>query len=118
MRKFLLLTCMCLTIPWFGVLAQNASVSGRVTSSDDGTPLPGVNVIVKGTVNGTVTDSDGKFTLPVSSTTGTLVFSFIGLTSQEIEINGRSTIDVIMSEDVTQLGEVVVTAQGNVRETK
>ena len=118
MRKFLLLTCMCLTIPWFGALAQTGSVSGRVTSSEDGTPLPGVNVIVKGTANGTVTDSDGKFTLPVQSTSGTLVFSFIGLTSQEIEMNGRSVIDVIMSEDVTQLGEVVVTAQGNVRETK
>jgi TonB-linked SusC/RagA family outer membrane protein len=109
---------MCLTIPWFGVLAQNGNVSGRVTSTDDGSPLPGVNVIVKGTANGTVTDSDGRYTLSVPSTTGTLVFSFIGLTSQEVEMNGRSTIDVIMAEDVTQLGEVVVTAQGNVRETK
>jgi len=83
-----------------------------VTSADDGSPLPGVNVILKGTTNGTGTDSEGNYTINVPSTGGTLVFSFIGLTSQEIEIGTKTKIDAQMASDVTQLNEVVVTAGG------
>ena len=118
MRKILLFSFLALTIAWGHAVAQDRTITGRVTSSDDGSALPGVNVIVKGTASGTVTDANGSFTLSVSESSTTLVFSFIGLVTQEIEINGRNIIDVQMAEDVTQLGEVVVTAQGNVRQTK
>ncbi|HYG01343.1 MAG TPA: SusC/RagA family TonB-linked outer membrane protein [Chryseosolibacter sp.] len=118
MRKFLLLICLILCVTLTTTQAQDRTVSGKVTSSRDGSPLPGVNIVVKGTTNGTVTDSDGKYTLSIPSSGGTLIFSFIGLLTQEVSVNERTLIDVQMEDDVTQLGEVVVTAQGNVRQTK
>lgn len=102
----------------FCVLAQDRVVSGKVSSKEDGTALPGVNVLVKGTTNGTVTDSDGRYSLTVSGTGGILVFSFIGFTSEEIEIGERTVIDVPMGQDIKQLSEVVVTAQGIERDQK
>jgi TonB-linked SusC/RagA family outer membrane protein len=118
MRKFLLLICLVLAVTSIRVMAQERTISGKVTSSEDGTPLPGVNVVLKGTTNGTVTDSDGAYTMSVPQAGGTLIFSFIGLTTQEVSIGERTVVDLKMQEDITQLGEVVVTAQGNVRETK
>jgi TonB-linked SusC/RagA family outer membrane protein len=90
---------------------QTRDVTGTVTD-ETGSPLPGVSVVVKGTSNGTVTDADGKFALPVPQTGATLTFSFIGLETQEIPVNDRTIIDVEMLSDVQQLSEVVVTAQG------
>ncbi|QSE96507.1 carboxypeptidase-like regulatory domain-containing protein [Fulvivirga lutea] len=92
-------------------------LSGRITSMEDGSGLPGVNVVVKGTRIGTVTDIDGYYTLyaPKGSE---LVFSFIGLATEEIEVGNRRFIDVQMSPDVQQLSEVVVTAVGVRRESK
>lgn len=112
MRR-ILLSCLVavLTFCTADVLAQR-TVTGRVTSSEDGSNLPGVNVVVKGTTTGTVTDADGAFTLAVPEGGETLVFTFIGLRSQEVPISGRSTIDVALEADVTQLSEVVVTALG------
>ena len=98
--------------------AQERLVSGKVTSTEDGLPLPGVNVILKGTTTGTATDADGKFSISVPSGGGALIFSFIGLESKEIEIGDRSVVDVSLSLDVTQLSEVVVTAIGLEREKK
>ncbi len=92
--------------------AQNRTISGRITSADDGSALPGVNVVVKGTANGTVTDVNGNYTITVSDGSTTLVFSFIGLHTQEISIDARSTVDVQMEQDVKQLQEVVVNALG------
>lgn len=92
--------------------AQDRIVSGKVTSAEDGSPLPGVNVVLKGTSTGTVTDVEGSYTISVPGTGGILVFSFIGLTTQEIEIGQQTVIDVSMAQDVQQLGEVVVTAIG------
>jgi TonB-linked SusC/RagA family outer membrane protein len=80
--------------------------------------MPGVNVVLKGTTNGTITDVDGNFKLSVPSEGGTLTFSFIGLATEEIEIGARSVIDLAMSADVKQLSEVVVTAQGISREKR
>jgi TonB-linked SusC/RagA family outer membrane protein len=91
--------------------AQDRTVSGRVTSTEDGSPLPGVNVILKGTSTGTATDADGKYTLSAPAG-GVIVFSFIGLESKEIAIGDRAVIDVSLALDVTQLSEVVVTALG------
>ena len=92
-------------------IAQERSVSGKVTSSEDGSTLPGVNVVIKGTTNGTVTDSNGKFSLSVSSNP-TLIISFIGFVTQEIAVGERATIDVQLAADITQLAEVVVTSLG------
>ncbi|GIL22895.1 MAG: hypothetical protein BroJett042_14080 [Bacteroidota bacterium] len=88
--------------PYHGTL-----VRGRVYSSEDGMPLPGVNVIVKGTIYGTVTDTNGEYYLTVPAG-GTLVFSFIGLKTEEINTNNRNEVDVELTADVTQLSEVVV----------
>ncbi len=110
MKKILLL--LLVTILSIPVLAQETNVSGSVTDEGDGAPLPGVNVVVKGTTNGTVTDSNGKYSLTVPSSSSTLVFSFIGLVTQEVEVGGRQVIDVPMKSDITQLNEVVVTALG------
>jgi TonB-linked SusC/RagA family outer membrane protein len=92
--------------------AQDRTVTGKVTSSEDGSLIPGVTVIVKGTTTGTVTDLDGNYKLTVPASGGFLQFSFIGLKSLEVEIGSRSVIDVEMTSDIQQLGEVVVTAVG------
>ena len=80
--------------------------------------MPGVNVIVKGTSAGTTSDADGKYSLSVGSDASTLVFSFIGYASQEVELGNRTTVDVTLAEDVQQLNEVVVTALGVERSTR
>ncbi|MBC6999755.1 TonB-dependent receptor [Cytophaga sp. FL35] len=92
--------------------SQSSSVSGNVTSADDGYGLPGVNVIEKGTTNGTVTDFDGNYSLNVEDSNAILVFSYIGFTTQEIPINGASLINATMTEDATALEEVVLVGYG------
>lgn len=87
-------------------------VSGRVTSLDDGMPLPGVNVVVKGTMVGTATDTEGRYSLSAPNPTDTLVFSFVGYQTLEVAIEGRSTIDVEMSADVAGLEELIVVGYG------
>ncbi len=117
MKKFLLL-CSAMLFMLLSVRAQERTVSGRVTSTEDGSPLPGVNVVIKGTTNGTVTDASGSYKLNVPQNGGALLFSFIGLQTQEIEIGDRTVVDISLALDVTQLTEVVVTAQGISREAK
>jgi TonB-linked SusC/RagA family outer membrane protein len=91
------------------------TVSGTVSSQENGELLPGVNILVKGTTTGTVTDMDGAYSITVQDENATLVFSFIGYAVQEIPINGRSTIDVVMVPDYAALGEVVVIGYGTQR---
>lgn len=98
--------------------AQDRTVSGRVTSADDGSPLPGVNVVLKGSTVGTATDANGRYTLSVPASGGTLVFSFIGLKTKELTIGEQAVMDIVLENDATQLGEVVVTAVGIERQTK
>ncbi|HZY82070.1 MAG TPA: carboxypeptidase-like regulatory domain-containing protein, partial [Cyclobacteriaceae bacterium] len=94
-------------------MAQDAVVSGRVTASDDGSPIPGVNVLVKGTNNGTVTDTDGNYRISVAPG-ATLVFSFVGYASQEQVVSGsQTTMNVALASDVTSLSEVVVVGYGS-----
>lgn len=116
MKKFLLLCFSVLIV--LSAWAQERTVKGRVTSTEDNSALPGVNVIVKGTTSGTVTDSDGNYSLTVPSNNASLVFSFIGLQTQEVPIGDRSTIDVSLALDVTQLSEVVVTGVGTATEKR
>ncbi|WP_223808717.1 SusC/RagA family TonB-linked outer membrane protein [Rufibacter hautae] len=92
-------------------------ITGRVTDQGN-QPLPGVSVIIKGTTNGTSTDTDGNYSLQAASGTGTLVFSFIGYVSNEQPIDGRSVINVVLTEDAKALGEVVVTALGIAKEQR
>jgi TonB-dependent SusC/RagA subfamily outer membrane receptor len=117
MRKFLLLGLTAVFMLASGELwAQDRVINGRVTDAGDGSGLPGVNVVLQNTTNGTVTDTDGAYSLTVPAEGGTLVFTFVGMATQEIEISGRSQIDVSMQVDVSQLTEVVVTALGIERE--
>ena len=108
---FLLLVCCGFAV------AQ--SITGKVTSAVDGSGLPGVSVVLKGTTVGTSTDAEGKFVLSGSEIpNGTLVFSFIGYATQEIAVQNRTVIDVSLAEDVTTLNEVVVTALNIEKEKK
>jgi TonB-linked SusC/RagA family outer membrane protein len=92
--------------------AQERTITGRVTSADDGSTLPGVNVIIKGTTSGTVTDSDGKYSIAVPTSGGSLIFSFIGLKTFEIAVGDRTVVDIQLGLDVTQLSEIVVVGYG------
>ncbi len=98
--------------------SQEKVISGKITAEDDGSALPGVNVIVKGTTIGTTSDISGDYKLSVPGDAKVLIFSFIGLATQEVEIGNRSVVDVRMATDVQQLGEVVVTALGIERDKK
>ena len=117
MKKFLLLSLATL-ISASLAFAQDRTISGKVTSAEDGSGIPGVNVVVKGTTNGAVTDLDGNYKFSVPTEGGILVFSFIGLETQEIDVGSRTVVDVSMASDVQQLSEVVVTAVGIEREKR
>lgn len=93
-------------------IAQERTITGTVTSADDGSPLPGVNVLLKGTRLGTVTNATGAYSIKVPDKGGKLVFSFIGFTTQEIAIGISNTINVAMKWDIDELKEVVVTGYG------
>src|SRR5699024_10891105 len=84
-----------LLLPFFGY--GQASISGTVSDSESGHTLPGVTVVVKGTTIGTVTDIEGTYTLSVPTDNNTLVFSSVGYTTQEIEINNRAVIDLVLT---------------------
>src|SRR5690349_7115303 len=90
----------------FNLSAQERSISGTVKDSG-GAGIPGVNVLVKGTSNGTTSDSDGKYTISVGDG-ATLVFSFIGFQTKEVAVGAQSSVDVTLDEDIQQLSEVVV----------
>jgi TonB-dependent starch-binding outer membrane protein SusC len=97
----------------FGTIAAFAQqrVTGKVTASDDGSPIPGVNILEKGTSNGTASDAAGNYSISVAEN-ATLVFTFVGYMTQEYAVSGRSTLNVTMQSDVTSLSEVVVTGYG------
>jgi len=100
------------------VNAQNGQVvTGTVTAIEDGSSLPGVSILVKGTTTGVSTDFDGNYSIEVPAN-AVLVFSFVGETTQEIAVNGRSVINVVMKASAEALDEVVVTALGIKREEK
>jgi len=110
MKKFLL---MCFSFGFaISVWAQDRVVTGKLTSKEDGSTLPGVNVVLKGTTNGTATDATGNYKINIPSSGGTLVFSFIGMETSEVAIGERSIIDVTLTSDVKQLNEVVVSVAG------
>ena len=91
--------------------SQSKAVSGKVTSSDDGSAIPGVNILEKGTVNGTVTDADGNYSINVGDN-ATLVFTFVGYIAQEVPVGSQTTLAIALKSDVTSLSEVIVVGYG------
>jgi len=97
--------------------AQTVRITGTVTSSEDGMPMPGVSVIVKGTTIGTATDANGKYEINVPVNAQTITVSFVGYVTQELPIAGRSVIDVVLATDVKQIDEVFVVAYGTAKKS-
>src|SRR5882762_10985770 len=93
--------------------SQSKTVTGKVTSKEDGSTLPGVNVVEKGTSNGTITDIDGNYSITIGPNS-TLVFSFVGFKAQEILVGDQSSVNVAIEPDVTALSEVVVIGYGQI----
>ena len=117
MRKLTIFLAFLLFVG-FTVQAQ-MQISGTVTGAEDGLSIPGVSVVVKDNLTiGTTTDMDGKYSLTVPSDAQALVFSFVGMKTQEVVIGGRSVIDVQLESEVLQMDEVVVTAIGIKREKR
>lgn len=97
--------------------SQQITITGKITSSEDKSIMPGVNVIVKGTASGAVTDQDGNFSVSAPAD-ATLIFSYIGFVTQEIPVGNRTVMDVVLVTDTKQLSEIVVTALGIRRDVK
>lgn len=116
MRKFslgllsIVLLSVCVTS--LGFAQSRVTITGTVTDAEDGSPLPAVNVIVKGTTIGTATSIDGSYSIRVPAESDTLVFSFLGYITQEVAINDRTVIDVQLSNDVQLLDGIVVVGYG------
>lgn len=117
--KRILLMFMAIFIAWshYG-MAQERTVTGTVTAEADGTPIPGVNVLVKGGSVGTVTDIDGRYQIRVPQSGTVLIFSFIGLATEEVQVFNQSEINMVMSADIKQLTELVVTGQAIERQRR
>jgi len=115
-NKFTILVFMAL-FQITAMVGQEKTVTGAVTSSGDGMTLPGVNVIIKGTNQGTVTNMDGKYSINVSET-ATLLFTSVGFASKEVVVGDQTQINISLQEDLESLDEVVVTALGISREKK
>lgn len=111
MRK-LLLSLFVLLLFVFHTMAQERTVRGTVKGKDDGLPLPGVSVRVKGTSTGTQTGPNGQFSLRVSGGSAVLVFTYVGYATQEVQVGNKTTLNVELGTDQNQLNEVVVTAGG------
>lgn len=93
---------------------QELTVTGTITDAD-GVPMPGANILEKGTTNGTQTDFDGNFSMTIADANATLVVSYIGFATQEVAVNGRETIAIQMQTDASSLEEVVVVGYGTQR---
>lgn len=113
MKKLIKSTLLMLLMLPMSFFAQQ-TVTGTVTEQATGLPVPGVNILVRGTTNGTTTDFDGNYSLSNVAGTDVLVFSFLGFVTQEIPIAGRSTIDVQLAESEAALDEVVIIGYGTV----
>ena len=113
MKKLLLVTLLLLS---WTAWSQTRTVTGKVTSSDEGMGLPGVNVIVQGTNKGTTTDAEGNYSIQLAESETTLVFSFVGYSAQTVQVDNRSVIDIELQSDVVSLSEIVVVGYGTQRE--
>ncbi len=99
------------------IAALEKTITGTITDLSNGESLPGVNILVKGTTIGTITDADGNYRLTAPDNAETLVFSSVGYNSEELSINGRSVINLELTPDVQSLSEVVVVGYGSVKKS-
>ena len=113
MKRILILTGLLLFMGG-SLWAQTIRVSGRVTDASDGSTLPGVTVMVKGTTQGTVTDANGRYEI-TTTPDATLVYSFIGMTTREMAVGGRTVINVALESEMAVLDEILVVAYGTTR---
>ncbi|NQU34748.1 MAG: SusC/RagA family TonB-linked outer membrane protein [Bacteroidetes bacterium] len=118
MKKIALFLSILLLIGSLVTNAQTVELTGVVTSSEDGSSIPGVSVSVKGTTLGTITDIDGNYTLKIPADASTLVFSFVGMATQEVAIEGKTTVNAALESRSIGVDEIVVTALGISREKK
>jgi len=109
MKRNVFLTLLLFAFIGFNLHAQGLEVTGKVTSAEDGSALPGVSVVVQGTTIGAVTDFDGNYAITVPAGAEKLMFSFVGMTTQEVDIAGQTVVDVTLSPDAFGLDEVIVT---------
>jgi TonB-linked SusC/RagA family outer membrane protein len=100
-----------LVVLWPNMVQQN-KVTGKITDAATGEPLAGVNILIKGTSTGVVSDVNGNYSINLPEPNATLVFSYIGFNPEEIVVEGRSTLDVSLAQDITSLEEVVVVGYG------
>jgi len=113
MSRILLLSFLLVNSVLSTAWAQERKVVGKVISAEDGSALPGVSVVVKGTTKGANTDASGVYVISIPSTKGiSLVFSFVGVVTQEVKVGNESEINVSLVSDSRQLSEVVVTGVG------
>lgn len=113
MRKILCLGLLLVCSIWTAAWAQERRIVGKITSADDGSPLPGVSVVLKGINRGTSTDAEGTYSIAVPAGKGAvLVFSFVGFRTQEIPVGNQSELNISMASDSRILTEVVVTGTG------
>ncbi len=117
MKRILSFFVCLLVFGFSAAFGQDIQIKGTVTAAEDGSSLPGVYVLIKGTNNGTATDANGAYQLSVSPN-ATLVFSSVGYKTQEVVLAGQSQLDVVMALDVTEVDEIVVTAIGMTRAKK
>jgi hypothetical protein len=117
MRKFTIFLALMLFIGAQVALAQR-TITGKVTSSDDGAGIPGATILVKGTTVGAITDVDGKYTLNVPKDKNVVLVSFVGMKTQEITLGTDNLLNVVLAPDIQELEGVVVTALGVTREKK
>jgi outer membrane receptor protein involved in Fe transport len=118
MRRFTLFLALMIFIGMQVAQAQTRSLSGTVTNAEDGSTIPGVSVVVKGTTIGTTTDLQGRYSLTVPADAQILQFSFVGMKTLEIAIGADNVINVAMEPEITAIEGVVVTAIGVRREAK
>ncbi len=118
MKRFVFVLSLLLFAGFSLLQAQGVQVTGHVTGADDGTALPGVSVVVRGTTIGAVTDFEGNYSITAPDASVTLMFSFVGMLTQEIALEGKTIVDVVLESTSMELDEVVVTALGVSREKK
>ena len=118
MKRNVFLTFLLFVFVGFNLHAQGFEVTGKVTSADDGSALPGVSVVVQGTTIGAVTNFEGEYAITVPNDAENLMFSFVGMMTQVVAINGQTVINIALESTSTELDEVVVTALGITREQK
>ena len=117
MKKVTLLMALIMFCSWQFVLTQK-TITGKVTDAKDGSTLPGVSVVVKGTTTGAITSIDGAYSVKVTGSNDILVFSFLGYEGKEVVVGTQSIVDVVLTQSAEVIEGVVVTALGIKREKK